>query len=150
MIETGSAKLAAVFALNTFSVFHGIRLAAARMATSRGGAGGAIVNISSQAATFGGNGIAAYAAAKAGVNIATVAAARELAADGIRVNAVSPGVIECGEVMRFPEARRAAMLASLPMGRLGAPEEVAEAILWLLSDAAAYVTGTILPVCGGR
>jgi NAD(P)-dependent dehydrogenase (short-subunit alcohol dehydrogenase family) len=148
--DTDGAKLSRVFALNTFSAVYGMRFAAARMGRSKGGQGGAIVNVSSQAGTFGGNGIAAYAAAKAGVNILTVAAARELAADGIRVNAVSPGVIACGEVMDFPAERRAEMMRTLPLGRFGDPEEVARTILWLLSDEASYLTGTIVPVAGGR
>ena len=150
ILDTDAAKLARVFALNTFSAVHGMRLAAQRMGRSRGGEGGAIVNVSSQAGTFGGNGIAAYAAAKAGVNILTVAAAREMAADGIRVNAVSPGVIACGEVMDFPVERQADMMRTLPLGRFGDPDEVARAILWLLSDEASYLTGAIVPVAGGR
>ena len=80
----------------------------------------------------------------------TVATAKDLAPQGIRVNAVSPGVIEAGEFLEYPQERKDAMMATLPLGRLGRPEEVAEAICWLLSDAASYVTGSILPVCGGR
>ncbi|MDD9876678.1 MAG: SDR family oxidoreductase [Magnetovibrio sp.] len=145
--ENGPEKLESVFALNTFSAFYGIRLAADHMARA---GGGAIVNVTSQAATFGGVNISAYAAAKAAVSTMTLSASRELAGQGIRVNAVSPGVIEAGEFLDFPAERRDAMLANLPLGRFGEPEEVAEAIIWLLSDAAAYVTGAVLPVCGGR
>ncbi|MHA1598734.1 MAG: SDR family NAD(P)-dependent oxidoreductase [Alphaproteobacteria bacterium] len=150
LYDNDAEKLNRVFALNTFSAFYGTRLAAERMATSKGGSGGAIVNVTTQAATFGGVNISAYAAAKAGVSTFTLSASRELAPDGVRVNAVSPGVIEAGEFLDYPEDRRAAMLASLPMGRFGEPMDVAEAIVWLLSDKASYVTGSILPVCGGR
>ena len=140
-------KLARVFALNTFSAFYGTRLAIEHM-TALGG--GTIVNVTSQAATFGGINMSAYAAAKAAVNTMTVSSSRELSPLGIRVNAVSPGIIEAGEFLDFPRERRDTMLANLPLGRFGEPKEVAEAIVWLLSDAAAYVTGVILPISGGR
>ena len=138
-------KLERVFALNTFSAFYCTRLAARQMTT-----GGAIVNVTTQAATFGGVHLSAYAAAKAAVSTMTISASKELAPRNIRVNAVSPGVIEAGEFLEYPQERKDAMMATLPLGRLGRPEEVAEAICWLLSDAASYVTGSILPVCGGR
>ena len=140
-------KLARVFALNTFSAFYSTRLAIEHM-TALGG--GTIVNVTSQAATFGGINMSAYAAAKAAVNTMTVSSSRELSPLGIRVNAVSPGIIEAGEFLDFPRERRDTMLANLPLGRFGEPKEVAEAIVWLLSDAAAYVTGVILPISGGR
>ena len=112
--------------------------------------GGAIVNVTTQAATFGGVYLSAYAAAKAAVSTMTISASKELASRNIRVNAVSPGVIEAGEFLEYPQERKDAMMSTLPLGRMGQPEEVAEAICWLLSDAASYVTGSILPVCGGR
>lgn len=143
--DNGPEKLAHVFALNTFSAFYCTRLAARQMSK-----GGSIVNVTSQAATFGGVNLSAYAAAKAAVSTMTVSASKELAPRGIRVNAISPGVIEAGEFLDFPQDRKEAMLATLPLGRFGRPEEVAEAACWLLSDAASYVTGSILPVCGGR
>jgi NAD(P)-dependent dehydrogenase (short-subunit alcohol dehydrogenase family) len=120
------------------------------MAKSRGGAGGAIVNVTSQAATFGGSRITAYAASKAALNAFTLGLAREVAADGIRVNAVSPGVVATEMASDMDEAARRRVAESLPMGRAARPEEVAEVILWLLSDAASYVTGAIVPVAGGR
>lgn len=126
--------------------------AAARMARSRGGRGGAIVNISSVSSQTGAGGmLVPYAASKGAVNSLTVGLARELAAEGIRVNAVMPGVIDteihaaAGLADRVP-----ALLALVPMRRMGMPEECAEAIAWLLSEASAYVTGTVLPVTGGR
>ena len=137
-----------VFATNLFGAFHCIREAAARM--RRDGKGGAVVNVSSQAARFGGNRLAHYAASKAGLEIATVALARELAPQGIRINAVSPGLIDTEQHRDMDPQRHRTLMASLPMGRMGRPMEAAEAILWLLSDQASYITGTILPVAGGR
>jgi NAD(P)-dependent dehydrogenase (short-subunit alcohol dehydrogenase family) len=115
-----------------------------------GGQGGGIVLVSSQVTQFGGNRLGAYAASKAALNALTVGLSREVAAEGIRVNAVSPGIIETDQHSDAPAERRAALLASLPMGRLGTPEEVAEAICWLLSDNASYVSGSIVPVHGAR
>ena len=138
-------KIERVFALNTFSAFHCTRFAARQM-----NAGGVIVNVTTQAATYGGAYLSPYAAAKAAVSTMTISASKELASRNIRVNAVSPGVIEAGEFLEYPQERKDAMMATLPLGRVGQPEEVAEAICWLLSDAASYVTGSILPVCGGR
>ena len=149
--ESLPEDLMAVFSTNLFSAFACIRQAALRMGRSSGGRGGAIVNISSQAAVFGGgDGLAAYAASKAGVNALTLSAARELAPQGIRVNAVSPGIIDAGDNHLADDDRRSRMEAGIPLGRFGSPAEVAAAVLWLLSDAAAYVTGAILPVAGGR
>lgn len=144
------AQMQAIVATNLFGTFYCTRAAARRMARSAGGPGGAIVNISSEAARFGGNQLAAYAAAKAGVNTFTVAIARELAPEGIRVNAVSPGVIDTDQHAGISSQRRTDLLASIPLKRMGKPEEVAEAVLWLLSDEASYVTGSILSINGGR
>ncbi|MFH8565687.1 SDR family NAD(P)-dependent oxidoreductase [Streptomyces sp. NPDC017988] len=111
--------------------------------------GGAVVNISSAAATLGSPGeYVHYAAAKGAVDTMTVGLAKEVAADGIRVNAVAPGVIWT-EFHADPE-RPAKLAAGIPMGRSGRPEEIATAVSWLLSDDASYTTGTVLRVAGGR
>lgn len=128
------------------------REAVRRMSTKRGGKGGAIVNLSSVAAVLGGaNQWTAYAAAKGAINSFTVGLAREVAAEGIRVNAISPGLIET-EIHAAAGLgdRLQKMLPMIPMGRIGTPQECAEAILWLLSGEAAYMTGAILPLTGGR
>jgi NAD(P)-dependent dehydrogenase (short-subunit alcohol dehydrogenase family) len=120
------------------------------MARSRGGTGGAIVTVSSEAARFGGNRLAAYAAAKAGISTMTIALARELAAEGIRINAVSPGVIDTDQHAGQSAERIAGLLDSIPLKRMGRADEVAEAIMWLLSEKSSYVTGSILSINGGR
>jgi NAD(P)-dependent dehydrogenase (short-subunit alcohol dehydrogenase family) len=123
-----------------------------RMSTRNGGAGGSIVNISSVAATLGGaNQWIPYAAAKGAINSFTVGLAREVAAEGIRVNAISPGLIETeihAEAGVGDRLQKAVPL--VPMGRIGTAEECAEAILWLMSGEAAYMIGSILTVSGGR
>jgi NAD(P)-dependent dehydrogenase (short-subunit alcohol dehydrogenase family) len=128
------------------------REAVRRMARSRGGPGGAIVNISSKAATlFGAGGFIAYGAAKGGIDVMTQGLGREVAADGIRVNAVRPGLIDTDmQADTGIEERIARFGPSVPMGRAGTAMEVAEAVLWLLSERAAYVTGTVFDVSGGR
>jgi NAD(P)-dependent dehydrogenase (short-subunit alcohol dehydrogenase family) len=123
-----------------------------RMSTRNGGAGGSIVNVSSIAATLGGaDRWIPYAAAKGAINSFTIGLAKEVAAEGIRVNAISPGLIdteihaEAGLGDRLPK-----MIPQVPMGRLGTAEECAEAILWLMSGEAAYMLGSILTLSGGR
>ena len=124
------------------------REAIRRMSTAHGGKGGAIVNLSSAASRLGGAGSTVpYAASKGAIDSLTFGLAQEVAAEGIRVNAVSPGVIDT-EIQ--PPGRVAQIGPLLPMKRVGRPEEVAEAVLWLLSDAASYVSGTVLNVSGGR
>ena len=119
-----------------------------RMARSEVGGGGAIVNLSSTAARGGGDRLSPYVAAKAAVEGLTVAWARELAVDGIRVNAVSPGIVAT-EQLPQDSLWRARAVDRIPLGRIGEAAEVAEAILWLLSDEASYVSGTVLAVAGG-
>ncbi|GGQ10229.1 SDR family oxidoreductase [Streptomyces roseolilacinus] len=122
------------------------------MARSRGGEGGCVVNISSTGARTGGGGEwVHYAALKAAVNAHTWGAAQEAAADGVRINAVAPGLIHTGlhEANGVPD-RPERLKATVPMGRIGTPEEVAEAAVFLLSPAASYITGSVLEVGGGR
>ena len=146
------AILDEVLAVNVRGPFLAIREAAARMATDRGGAGGAIVNVSSRAAELGGAGEwVHYAASKGALESLTIGAARELGPRGIRVNAVSPGLIETDLHARAGLPDRVARLtAGVPMGRAGSAEEVAEAVLFLASPAASYISGAIVPVSGAR
>lgn len=147
-----AAILDEVLAVNVRGPFLAIREAALRMAKDRGGAGGAIVNVSSRAAELGGAGEwIHYAASKGALDSLTIGASRELGPRGIRVNAVSPGLIETDLHARAGLPDRVARLtAGVPMGRAGSAEEVAEAVLWLASDAASYVSGAIVPVSGAR
>jgi glucose 1-dehydrogenase len=127
------------------------RRAAQVMSTARGGSGGAIVNVSSSAATLGSpHEYVHYAAAKAGVDAFTVGLAKELAAEGVRVNAVAPGIVATDIHAAAGEPGRADRVAQrVPLGRVGEPTEIAPAIGWLLSADAAYVTGAVLRVAGG-
>jgi NAD(P)-dependent dehydrogenase (short-subunit alcohol dehydrogenase family) len=141
-----------VLAVNVRAPFLMIREAVSRMAADRGGAGGAIVNISSRAAELGGAGEwIHYAASKGALDSLTVGASRELAARGIRVNAVSPGLIQTDLHARagLPD-RLTRLVGGVPMGRVGSTNEVATAVLWLLSAEASYITGVIVPISGGR
>lgn len=141
-----------VTAVNLLGVFYCARAAVRRMSRNRGGAGGGIVNLSSGAATLGSpDTYVWYAATKGAVDSFTIGLSKEVAAEGIRVNAVAPGLIETDIHASSGMPDRLAQLGhTVPMGRSAAAEEVAEPILWLLSDAASYVTGTILRVGGGR
>jgi NAD(P)-dependent dehydrogenase (short-subunit alcohol dehydrogenase family) len=112
--------------------------------------GGAIVNMSSTAGLQGVRGMGAYAGAKHGVIGATRSAALDYAARGIRINAVAPGPILNDRMASLPPERREPIARAVPMGRIGTPDEVAAAVLWLASDAAAFVTGAVLSVDGGR
>lgn len=141
-----------VLDVNVFGALLAARAAAARMAISCGGSGGAIVNVSSGAATLGSPGEWVwYAASKAAIDALTVGLARELARDGVRVNAVAPGLVAT-ELHQSSgiEDRVGKMAPTIPLGRAAAAREIAETILFLLSDAASYVTGAVLRVAGGR
>src|SRR5450755_2897246 len=147
-----AARLHRVFATNVFGSFLCAREAVRRMSTKHGGQGGAIVNISSAAARLGApNEYIDYAATKGAIDTLTIGLAKEVAEEGIRVNAVRPGFIYTGLHAKGGEPERVERVkASVPMQRGGQPEEVASAILWLLSQEASYVTGTIIDVSGGR
>jgi len=147
-----AARLARILATNVTGSFICAREAIKRMSTRHGGSGGAIVNLSSVAARLGAPGeYVDYAASKGAIDSFTVGLARELATDGIRVNAVRPGIIytDIHASGGMPD-RVERMKENIPMRRGGEASEVAEAILWLLSDQASYVTGTTIDVSGGR
>jgi NAD(P)-dependent dehydrogenase (short-subunit alcohol dehydrogenase family) len=147
-----AGRLERVFAANVFGGFHCAREAVKRMSTRHGGAGGAIVNVSSVASWIGAPGeYIDYAAAKAAVETMTVGLAKEVGEEGIRVNAVRPSYIYTDIHASGGEPGRVERVKALvAMKRGGAPEEVARAILWLLSEEASYTTGAILDVTGGR
>ncbi|WP_410627952.1 SDR family oxidoreductase [Amycolatopsis sp. cmx-8-4] len=138
--------------VNVTGVFLCCREAVRRMSTRHGGAGGAIVNISSTAARTGSAGEwVHYAASKAAVDTLTFGLAQEVAGEDVRVNAVAPGMIHTGlhAAAGLPD-RMAKYAPLIPMGRAGQPSEIAEAVLWLLSPAASFTTGAVLAVGGGR
>ena len=149
-VEAGA--LFRMLAVNVAGTILCSREGVRRMSTRLGGHGGAIVNISSLAARTGGSGEwVHYAASKGAVDSFTIGLAREVASEGIRVNAVAPGLIETGLHAANGAPDRAQRLAhTIPMGRAGVPEEVAAGVVFLLSPAASYVTGTILEIGGGR
>ena len=145
------ARLQKIFGTNVFGAMLCAREAVKRMSTRNGGSGGAIVNVSTGFVKSGAPGMFVdYAASKAAIEVFTVGLAREVATEGIRVNAVRPGLIDTeihadgGDAQRAQKARDVA-----PMKRPGQAEEVARAILWLASDAASYTTGAVLDVSGG-
>jgi NAD(P)-dependent dehydrogenase (short-subunit alcohol dehydrogenase family) len=150
--EMDAARLTRIFATNITGCFLCAREAVKRMSTRRGGSGGAIVNVSSAASRLGSaDEYVDYAASKGAVDTLTIGLAREVAAEGIRVNAVRPAFIytdihasggEPGRVDRIKD--------SVPMKRGGHPEEVARAIMWLLSDEASYTTGSFIDLSGGK
>ena len=148
----GVRRLQRMFAINVFGSFFCAREAVRRLSTAMGGSGGAIVNLSSAAARLGAPGqYVDYAAAKGAIDTFTVGLAKEVATEGIRVNAVRPGIIDTDIHASGGQPDRAQQLAPLvPMQRAGSAEEVAQAIAWLLSDAASYTNGAILDVSGGR
>jgi NAD(P)-dependent dehydrogenase (short-subunit alcohol dehydrogenase family) len=145
-------RLQRMFGVNVFGSFLCAREAVRRMSTRHGGAGGAIVNVSSVAARLGAPGqYVDYAAAKGAIDTFTVGLAKEVAAEGIRVNAVRPGLIETEIHASGGLPNRAWDLApQVPMQRPGSAEEVAESIVWLLGEGASYTTGALLDVAGGR
>lgn len=147
-----ASTLTEVMAVNVVGSFLCCREAVRRMSTRHGGRGGVIVNISSRAAGLGGAGEwVHYAASKGAVDSLTIGLAREVAAEGIRVNAVAPGLIATNlhAVAGAPD-RLERLSPSIPMLRPGTAEEVADVVMWLACPASAYVTGAVIPVAGGR
>ena len=142
-----------VFSANVFSAYYCSREAIRRMSTSHGGKGGVIINLSSVASRLGGlGGGAAYAASKAAIDTFTLALAKEVGLEGIRVNAIRPGLISTdmhkvhGGIAKMEQMAKSAV----PLGRAGAASEVADVALWLASDSASYVHGSVIDVAGGR
>lgn len=159
--QMSHARLQHMFAVNVFGSFYCAREALQRMSSvhaaarhraAGGGRGGAIVNVSSSAARTGGAGqYVDYAAAKGAIDTFTIGLAKEVAAEGVRVNAVRPGITDTEIHASGGQPDRAWRVASqIPLQRPGRPEEIAAAIVWLLSDAASYSTGALLDVSGGR
>src|SRR5690606_907030 len=141
-----------IFAVNAIGLLISCREAIRRMSTKLGGKGGAIVNISSVGALTGSPGrFIHYAGSKAAVDTMTKGLAFEVARDGVRINSIRPGLIDTTIHAKAGQADRVATAgAAHPMGRAGKPEEVAEAIVWLLSDKASFVTGAALDVMGAQ
>jgi NAD(P)-dependent dehydrogenase (short-subunit alcohol dehydrogenase family) len=150
--EMSAARLERMFRINVIGSMLCAREAVKRMSTRHGGVGGAIVNVSSVAARLGSPAqYLDYAASKGAIDTFTLGLARELAAEGVRVNAVRPGIIDTDIHARSGDADRVKTIApSLPMQRVGTAQEVAHAIVWLLSDEASYTTGAIIDVAGAR
>ena len=147
-----AAAIEQTFAVNVTGAILCAREAVRRMSTRRGGSGGVIVNISSIAVRTGAAGEwVHYAASKGAIDSFTLGLAREVAREGIRVNAVAPGLVETEIHAASGEpGRLQRLMPTIPMHRAGQPHEIAEAVLWLLSPAASYVTGSILEIGGGR
>ncbi len=143
--EVTLATLEATFSVNVFGTIIACREAMRRMKE-----GNAIVNVSSESARFGGNKMSVYAASKAAIATFTIGFAREAAQRGIRVNTISPGVIDTDAHAGATPERLKILNASIPLGRMGRSDEAAAAIAWLLSEDASYVSGAVLPVTGAR
>ena len=151
-VDIAPERLQRILAVNTIGAFIAAQEAVRRMSTRLGGKGGAIVNMSSMAAKLGGsNESTDYATAKGAIDSLTIGLAKELAEEGIRVNAVRPGLIDTDIQRDFGVGDRVGKYKHLvPMQRGGTAEEVAEAVLWLCSEQASYCTGLLLDVAGGR
>lgn len=146
------SSLERLMAVNVIGTMLCCREAVRRMSTAHGGNGGAIVNVSSMAATIGGRpGRSAYAASKAAVDAFTIGLAKEVAQEGIRVNAIRPGMTltDMTDAVRRDPERRAQIAATIAMNRCADVDEIAQPILWLLSDQASFVSGAILDASGG-
>lgn len=150
--DLDAAVLANLFAVNTVGLMLCCREAACRMSTARGGKGGVVVNVSSMAGSIGGRpGASAYAASKAAVDAFTMGFAKDVALEGIRAVSLRPGMIETEMTEKTLADRevRAAIESTIAIGRVGRAQEVANAILWLLSDEASFISGVTLDASGG-
>lgn len=147
-----AARMKRIFDVNILGAFLCAREAIKRMAISRGGQGGSIINLSSAASRLGAaNSQVDYAASKGAIDVMTKGLAQEVGGDGIRVNAVRPGLIETEiHATSGDPARITELLHTVPLGRYGSAEEVAEVIVWLMSDKSSYVHDSIIDVTGGR
>ena len=152
LADMDAARMKRIFDVNVYGAYLCAREAARRLSKSRGGRGGAIVNVSSAASRLGSPlEFVDYAGSKGAIDTLTIGLAKELGPEGVRVNAIRPGLIETDIHASGGRPDRAATLgATTPIGRAGTADEVAEAIVWLLSDAATYVSGALLDVAGGR
>lgn len=151
LADMTAERLQKMFQVNVLGAYLCAREAARALSTSRGGNGGSVVLVSSGAARFGSPGTYVdYAGSKAALDTLAIGLAKELGAEGVRVNAIRPGLVETGIHATTGDPDRARKLgAATPLGRPGTPEEIGEAIVWLLSDSASYVTGSVLDVAGG-
>ncbi|MGC4102593.1 SDR family oxidoreductase [Ferruginibacter sp.] len=152
LVDITTERLQKVFATNIFGSFFCAREAIKRMSNKNNGHGGSIVNISSMASKYGSPfEYIDYASTKGAIDTLTIVLSKEVAEENIRVNAVRPGIIDTGIHSKAGEANRVdRMKEQIPMKRGGHPDEIAKTILWLLSDEASYITGTIIDVSGGR
>ncbi|MYM36437.1 SDR family oxidoreductase [Duganella sp. FT50W] len=152
LVDMSAARLQRVFNTNILSYFLCAREAIKRMATSRGGQGGGIVNVASGASRHGaGNVYVDYAASKGAIDVMTLGLSKELGPEGIRVNCVRPGIVYTEIHASGGDPDRVSKLAStVPLGRGGQPEEIAETILWLLGEQSSYVSGAIIDAGGAR
>lgn len=142
--QVSSEDIENIFKTNVFGSFYACQIAFEALTE-----GACIVNISSLVAVAGGYRLAAYAASKAAINTLTLSLSKEFANRKVRVNAISPAIIETDKNV-FDEDKKMNAVQNIPLGRLGTPEDVAKAVLWLLSDESSYVTGVVLPVTGGK
>lgn len=150
LLSTPHSELKNIIEANLLGSIYFTVESGKHMARSYGGKGGSIVLFSSEAASFGGQEISAYAGGKGGINSFVRGAARELMRDEIRLNAISPGVIKSGNNSRLDESEAERLVSTIPAGRMGLPEEVAAAVMWLISNESSYISGSILPINGSR
>lgn len=152
LADMSAERLQRMFQVNVLGAYLCAREAARTLSRNRGGSGGSVVLVSSGAARFGSPGTYVdYAGSKAALDTLTIGLAKELGVEGVRVNAVRPGLVETEIHATTGDPDRARKLGSAtPLGRPGSPEEIGEAIVWLLSDSASYVTGAVLDVSGGQ